>query len=488
MQIGNTIRKLRLDHGLSQEALAEQLHVSRQAVSKWEKGLSYPSTENLLTLAELFDVSADDLAALQIESKEALPQEPSPPQPRKRPWGLAVGAALLLLVGLVCGVHFAKNAQEAPAAKPTLQETSEFALNWKTETGWSFLALGPQERLFPFGRDLVPSEREQVRETDFGPDWVVHVVPCGPLTISYSQMKEEGQEHCSVDRITTITPGYQTPRGIQVGSDAQEVLTQYQGELVYALKEHGEEVLCPHDFLYIYAPEEAFGTAILFYLQDGHVAGLSVQTGDDSGNEAFQVNHRTIFPLRDGKPDFRQRQEVEQEPIDQTRAVYIALTELEEDGNLSEEEQFQRRQTIYAGLPELDWAAYGALGEAGQEDQTREALLFWLLKQEALSQQNLRALLLGGCRPQLEGTLLDLYAHVLAQAFLADPAQYLHCLTEETFSQEQQETLLTRTAAGCLDADNVQAEARAALQALESGPLTPAERRCQQALLDALKG
>ncbi len=88
----------------------------------------------------------------------------------------------------------------------------------------------------------------------------------------------------------------------------------------------------------------------------------------------------------------------------------------------------------------------------------------------------------------MEGTLLDLYAHVLARAFLADPAQYLHCLTEETFSQEQRETLLTRTAAGYMDADNVQAEAQAALRALESGPLTPAERRCQQALLDALKG
>ena len=47
--------------GLSQEALAEKLGVSRQAVSKWESGASDPSTTNLMALAKLFGVSAEDL-------------------------------------------------------------------------------------------------------------------------------------------------------------------------------------------------------------------------------------------------------------------------------------------------------------------------------------------------------------------------------------------------------------------------------------------
>ena len=47
--------------GLSQEALAEKLGVSRQAVSKWENGTSDPSTVNLLALAKLYGVSADEL-------------------------------------------------------------------------------------------------------------------------------------------------------------------------------------------------------------------------------------------------------------------------------------------------------------------------------------------------------------------------------------------------------------------------------------------
>lgn len=47
--------------GLSQEALAAQLGVSRQAVSKWERSESSPDTDNLIALAALYDVSLDEL-------------------------------------------------------------------------------------------------------------------------------------------------------------------------------------------------------------------------------------------------------------------------------------------------------------------------------------------------------------------------------------------------------------------------------------------
>ena len=46
---------------MTQEFVAEQLGVSRQAVSKWENGTSDPSTSNLLALAKLFGVSASEL-------------------------------------------------------------------------------------------------------------------------------------------------------------------------------------------------------------------------------------------------------------------------------------------------------------------------------------------------------------------------------------------------------------------------------------------
>lgn len=52
--LGQRIREHRRRAGLSQEALARRMDVSRQAVTKWESGQSAPSTENLFRLAELF--------------------------------------------------------------------------------------------------------------------------------------------------------------------------------------------------------------------------------------------------------------------------------------------------------------------------------------------------------------------------------------------------------------------------------------------------
>ena len=61
MSLGERIASYRKKAGYSQEGLAEQLGVSRQAVSKWETGTADPSTSNLLALAKLFGVSAEEL-------------------------------------------------------------------------------------------------------------------------------------------------------------------------------------------------------------------------------------------------------------------------------------------------------------------------------------------------------------------------------------------------------------------------------------------
>lgn len=61
MQFGKNLQALRKSHNLSQEALADQLDVSRQAISKWESGAGLPELDKLVTLAELFDCKLDDL-------------------------------------------------------------------------------------------------------------------------------------------------------------------------------------------------------------------------------------------------------------------------------------------------------------------------------------------------------------------------------------------------------------------------------------------
>jgi transcriptional regulator with XRE-family HTH domain len=46
---------------LSQQQLADQLHISRQSISKWENGTSLPSISNVIAISDLFDISLDDL-------------------------------------------------------------------------------------------------------------------------------------------------------------------------------------------------------------------------------------------------------------------------------------------------------------------------------------------------------------------------------------------------------------------------------------------
>lgn len=61
MTFGEKLYQLRKAHGFSQEALAEKLHTSRQAVSKWENNNGYPETEKIILISKIFQVSLDEL-------------------------------------------------------------------------------------------------------------------------------------------------------------------------------------------------------------------------------------------------------------------------------------------------------------------------------------------------------------------------------------------------------------------------------------------
>ena len=61
MTFGEKLQKLRRESGLSQEKLAEQLHVSRQAISKWELGTAAPDTDNIVRLSKFFQVPLEYL-------------------------------------------------------------------------------------------------------------------------------------------------------------------------------------------------------------------------------------------------------------------------------------------------------------------------------------------------------------------------------------------------------------------------------------------
>lgn len=59
--LGEALKEHRTRCKMTQEFIAETMGVSRQAVSKWENGTSDPSTSNLIALAKLYGISAEDL-------------------------------------------------------------------------------------------------------------------------------------------------------------------------------------------------------------------------------------------------------------------------------------------------------------------------------------------------------------------------------------------------------------------------------------------
>ena len=96
-ELSTRIRALRKERGLSQEALAQALEVSRQAVTKWEDGSSLPSTANLFALSGFFGVPLAEL--IGTPEGAAPPAEHSSHirknmcQARKSPAHRRVGAA-----------------------------------------------------------------------------------------------------------------------------------------------------------------------------------------------------------------------------------------------------------------------------------------------------------------------------------------------------------------------------------------------------------
>ena len=76
MTFGERLQALRQRAGMSQDALAERLGVSRQAVSRWERDETMPETDKVIALADLFGVTTDYLLRPQPESSETETKKP----------------------------------------------------------------------------------------------------------------------------------------------------------------------------------------------------------------------------------------------------------------------------------------------------------------------------------------------------------------------------------------------------------------------------
>ena len=102
MKLQDKILRLRKKSGLSQEALAEKIGVSRQAVSKWETGEAVPELSKLLLLARAFAVTTDYLLSeeeTEPEQTEARPAKEAPPEKKSYAW--LIGVAIIALGAII---------------------------------------------------------------------------------------------------------------------------------------------------------------------------------------------------------------------------------------------------------------------------------------------------------------------------------------------------------------------------------------------------
>lgn len=96
MELGGQIKRHRTRLGLSQEELADRIFVTRQSVSNWENGRTYPDLQSLLRLSDLFGLSLDELIKGDIETmKEEINRLEIQKMNR---WGGALGVLMLALV------------------------------------------------------------------------------------------------------------------------------------------------------------------------------------------------------------------------------------------------------------------------------------------------------------------------------------------------------------------------------------------------------
>lgn len=126
--LSEKIYTLRRKSGLSQEQLAEKIGVSRQAISKWEGGLSTPELEKLKALSEFFHVSIDELTSDQETDPSPGCGEPKAPTASSRGKGNRIGI-FLCLIGAVCLILFGVLLMILPSSKEQICGSATITLN-----------------------------------------------------------------------------------------------------------------------------------------------------------------------------------------------------------------------------------------------------------------------------------------------------------------------------------------------------------------------
>ena len=122
MEPKEILLELRTKHGLSQEKLAEQVHVTRQAVSRWENGQSVPESDKLIIISNYFKVSLDYLLKEDDEEHDSSEKVETTLQTSdKTKWLLGI---ISCIGGMICLIVWGLISILNPEASTHLSESS----------------------------------------------------------------------------------------------------------------------------------------------------------------------------------------------------------------------------------------------------------------------------------------------------------------------------------------------------------------------------
>lgn len=97
MEVGSKLKKARIDSGLTQEKVAEEIQVSRQTISNWENEKSYPDIISVIKLSDLYSISLDELLKGDSNMMKYL-EESTNVVSSNRKLLMAIGLNVLLLI------------------------------------------------------------------------------------------------------------------------------------------------------------------------------------------------------------------------------------------------------------------------------------------------------------------------------------------------------------------------------------------------------
>jgi transcriptional regulator with XRE-family HTH domain len=136
MTTAEKLVRLRKEKGLSQLQLAEEINVSRQAISRWEVGLAVPSREKLKALSELYHVSMDYLLSDKVSEPEDEAKEKSSNHLRVGLIACVVVILLIVVGAMLLHLHNTHEPQnEVPISEMETEEddvvfSGDFSVDW----------------------------------------------------------------------------------------------------------------------------------------------------------------------------------------------------------------------------------------------------------------------------------------------------------------------------------------------------------------------